>query len=133
MITAVQEHPAVAASIIGVLMFILGYFIRKVDKKIETHSDMITAIKGDLTLQLVTMRGNIKEDIVEAFNDTCTERQGSCSRLQQAKLDTLTATHTAICAKLARLDTERREAWGEQRRWNDKIETTIYKDRNGGK
>jgi hypothetical protein len=128
MIATIQDHPDVVASFVGVLMLILGYFIRKVARKIDTHSEMITTIKGDLTLQLVTMRSNIKDDIVEAFNDICTERQGSCSRLQQAKLDTLTATHTAICAKLARLDEERRETWGVQRRWNDKIETTIYKD-----
>ena len=128
MIATIQDHPDVVASFVGVLMLILGYFIRKVARKIDTHSEMITTIKGDLTLQLVTMRSNIKDDIVEAFNDICTERQGSCSRLQQAKLDTLTATHTAICAKFARLDEERRETWGVQRRWNDKIETTIYKD-----
>jgi len=128
MIATIQDHPDVVASFVGVLMLILGYFIRKVARKIDTHSEMITTIKGDLTLQFVTMRSNIKDDIVEAFNDICTERQGSCSRLQQAKLDTLTATHTAICAKLARLDEERRETWGVQRRWNDKIETTIYKD-----
>ena len=128
MIATIQDHPDVVASFVGVLMLILGYFIRKVARKIDTHSEMITTIKGDLTLQLVTMRSNIKDDIVEAFNAICTERQGSCSRLQQAKLDTLTATHTAICAKLARLDDERRESWGVQRRWNDKIETTIYRD-----
>ena len=128
MIATIQDHPAFAAGIISILLVLLGYFIKKVDKKIEAHSDMITATKGDLTVQLITMRANIKDDIVEAFNEICTERQGSCSKLQQAKLDLLTATHQAICAKLARLDEERRDAWSVQRRWNDKIETTIYKD-----
>ena len=128
MIATIQEHPAAVAGFIGTLIFLLGYFVRKVDKKIDIHSDILLSTKSDLTLQLSNMRNELKADITTVFNEICSERQGSCSKLQQAKLDTLTATHTAICAKLARLDDERRESWGVQRRWNDKIETTIYKD-----
>jgi len=131
MLQTISDHPSVAGSIIGILIFLLGYFIRKVDRKIDIHSDMIVATKSDLILQLANMRSELKTDITTVFNEICSERQGSCSRLQQAKLDTMTATHTAICAKLSRLDEERKNDWNQQRRWNDKVETTIYKDRIG--
>ena len=130
MLQTISDHPSVAGSIIGILIFLLGYFIRKVDRKIDIHSDMIVATKSDLILQLANMRNELKTDITTVFNEICSERQGGCSRLQQAKLDTMTATHTAICAKLSRLDEERKNDWNQQRRWNDKVETTIYKDRN---
>jgi hypothetical protein len=132
MIQTIAEHPAATAGIIGALVTIVVYFLRKVAGKIDVHSDLIGSLSTELKLQLSDMRANLKGDITGAFNEICSERQGSCSKLQQAKLDTLTATHTAICAKLARLDQERREAWNEQRRWNDKIETTIYADRKNG-
>jgi hypothetical protein len=131
MLTTISSHPGIAAGIISILLVLLGYFIRKVDRKIDAHSEMINAIKTDLTLQLATMRSDIKEDTTEAFSTICIERQGSCSKLQDAKLQVITATNTAICAKLSRLDDERREDWNIQRRWNDKVETTIYKDRGG--
>jgi hypothetical protein len=129
MIQTISEHPAVTAGIIGTLVAVVVYFLRKVAGKIDDHSTLISGLSAELKVQLATMRSNIKEDVSRAFNEICAERQGSCSRLQQAKLDTLTATHVAICAKLARLDQERRDDWSEQRRWNDKIETTIYRDK----
>ena len=131
MLQTISDHPAFALGVIAALIAIIGYFIKKVLSKIDTHAETINAIKLDLAVQLANARMNFKEDMTAVFNDTCSERQGSCSRLQQAKLDTLTATHAAICAKLGRLDIERRESWTDQRRWNDKIETTIYKDRIG--
>jgi len=134
MIQTIAEHPAATAGIIGALVAIVVYFLKKVAGKIDVHTDLIGALSTELKLQLTSMRVDLKDDITGAFNEICAERQGSCSKLQQAKLDTLTATHTAICAKLSRLDQDRRESWSEQRRWNDKIETTIYSDRkNGGK
>ena len=131
MLSTISEHPGFALSIIGIFGAILGYFIKKVLAKIDDHANMITELKLNLTTQLSNARLNLREDMTTIFNDTCTERQGSCARLQQAKLDTLQATHAAICAKLGRLDEERKNDWIQQRRWNDKLETTIYKDRNG--
>jgi hypothetical protein len=127
MLTVISDHPGFALGIITISGVILGYFIRKVLNKIDTHTEMISELKLDLTTQLSDARINLRKDMTVIFNDTCTERQGSCSRLQQAKLDTLQATHAAICAKLGRLDVERKEAWAEQRRWNDKLETVVYR------
>jgi hypothetical protein len=127
MLQTISDHPGFTLGIIAALMTIITYFIRKVLSKIDTHTETINAIKLELGVQLASARMNFREDMTAVFNDTCSERQGSCSRLQQAKLDTLTATHTAICAKLGRLDTERKEVWAEQRRWNDKLETIVYK------
>lgn len=134
MLDTIKDHPAATAGVVILLISVVVYFLKKVDSKIDNHASLISTMQAELKVQLATMRADLKEDIVEAFNGICTERQGACARLQQAKLDTIQATHTAICAKLARLDQERREAWNEQRRWNDKVETTIYADRrNGGK
>lgn len=127
MLQTISDHPGFALGAIVALMGIIGYFIRKVLTRIDIHADTITAIKLELVTQLANIRMNLREDMAAVFNDTCAERQGSCARLQQAKLDTLTATHTAICAKLGRLDVERKEAWSEQRRWNDKLENAVYK------
>jgi hypothetical protein len=127
MLTVISDHPGFALGIITISGVILGYFIKKVLTKIDTHTEMISELKLDLTTQLSDARINLRKDMTVIFNDTCTERQGSCSRLQQAKLDTLQATHAAICAKLGRLDVERKEAWAEQRRWNDKFETVVYR------
>ena len=133
MIQDIAEHPALAAGLLAILLAVIGYFFKKVDNKIDENTKMTTALQVNIPLQLATMRSDLKDDIVEAFNNTCVERQGSCARLQQAKLDTITATNSAICAKLGRLDAERKEAWSLQRRWNDKIETTIYSDKGGVK
>jgi hypothetical protein len=127
MLTVISDHPGFALGIITISGVILGYFIKKVLTKIDTHTEMISELKLDLTTQLSDARINLRKDMTVIFNDTCTERQGSCSRLQQSKLDTLQATHAAICAKLGRLDVERKEAWAEQRRWNDKFETVVYR------
>ena len=133
MIQTIQANPGVTATILGLLLGVVIYFARKLDKKIDDHSTLIVEVKTELAVQLATQRSDLKEDIIEIFNDTCVERQGACARLQQAKLETIQATHQAICAKLARIDEERREAWGHQRRWNDKIETTVYTEKTGGK
>jgi hypothetical protein len=127
MLTVISDHPGFALGIITISGVILGYFIRKVLNKIDIHTDIISELKLDLTTQLSDARVNLRKDMSDIFNGTCTERQGSCSRLQQAKLDTFQATHAAICAKLGRLDVERKEAWAEQRRWNDKLETVVYR------
>jgi hypothetical protein len=129
MLQTILDHSGFVMGIIIFLLGIIGYFIKKVLTRIDLHTDIINSVKLDLATQLVNIRLNLREDMTIIFNNTCEERQGSCARLQQAKLDTLTSTHSAICAKLGRLDTERRDAWSEQRRWNDKIETTIYKDK----
>jgi len=129
MLQTISEHPGFALGAIAALLGVIAYFIRKVLSKIDSHAETINAIKLDLGVQLANSRLLFREDMTSIFNDTCSERQGSCARLQQAKLDTLTATHTAICAKLGRLDVERKEAWSEQRRWNDKLEDMVY--RNG--
>lgn len=130
MLQTISEHPGFALGVIGVFGTILGYFIKKVLARIDDHATMMVDLKLDLTTQLANARLNFREDIVTIFNNTCAERQGSCAQLQQSKLETLQATHTAICAKLGRLDVERKEAWAEQRRWNDKLETIVYR-RNG--
>jgi hypothetical protein len=130
LLTTISDHPAVAIVLIAFLVAVLGYFIRQVLSKIDEHALTITALKLDLVTQLSGMRINFKEDITVLFNDTCSERQGACSRLQQAKLDTMQATHQAICAKLSRLDSERKEAWSEQRRWNDKYEIEVKQIRS---
>ena len=133
MLDHLLDHTGFIAGGVAILLAIVGYFLKKVDTKIDENTKTTTAIQVSLPLQLSNMRSDIKDDIVEAFNNTCVERQGSCARLQQAKLDTITATNSAICAKLGRLDAERKEAWSLQRRWNDKIETTIYSDKGGVK
>jgi len=133
MLDHLLDHTGFIAGGVAILLAIVGYFLKKVDTKIDENTKTTTAIQVSLPLQLSNMRSDIKDDIVEAFNNTCVERQGSCSRLQQAKLDTIMATNTAICAKLGRLDAERKEAWSLQRRWNDKIESTIYSDKGGVK
>lgn len=130
MIQTVAEHPGFTLAVISLCGVVLGYFLRKVLSSIDSHAEMINALKMDLAVQLANSRADLKEDIASVFNDTCSERQGSCSRLQQAKLDTLQATHQAICAKIGRIDLERKEAWAEQRRWNDKLEEKVYR-RNG--
>jgi cell division protein FtsB len=132
MIDTIKDHPGLAAGIMGLLVAIVVYFAKKLDTKIDGHSNLIAEVKTELKVQLATNREDIKEDIIEVFNNVCGERQGACAKLQQAKLETLQATNAAICAKIARLDEDRREAWMQQRRWNDKIETTIYADKNGG-
>jgi hypothetical protein len=133
MLGTISDHPSVAIALIVFLVAILGYFIKQVLSKIDEHALTISALKLELVTQLSSMRVNFKEDITVLFNDTCSERQGACSRLQQAKLDTMQATHQAICAKLSRLDSERKEAWGEQRRWNDKYEVEVKQIRAGCK
>jgi hypothetical protein len=127
MLSVISKYPEFALGAIVTLAGILSYFIKKVLTSIDNHASMITELKLNLTTQLADVRVDFRNDIISVFNDTCEERQGSCARLQQAKLDTLQATHTAICAKLGRLDVERKEAWSEQRRWNDKLEDKVYK------
>ena len=129
MIQTIAEHPAIAVGFSAVLIATVGYFLRKVDVKVDLTSAAVASIKVDISNQLFSMREDIKKDIIEAFNSTCVERQGSCARLQQAKLDSIMSANVAICAKLSRLDDERREVWSIQRRWNDKVETCIYKDK----
>jgi len=133
MFTTITDHPEIIVGVSCILLGVVGYFLKKVDNKIDSTATIVSTLKTEIPLQLATMRNDLKEDIVEAFNNICVERQGSCSRLQQAKLDTITATNSAICAKLGRLDAERKEAWSLQRRWNDKIESTIYSDKGGKK
>jgi outer membrane murein-binding lipoprotein Lpp len=133
MFATITDHPEFVVGATCLLLGVVGYFLKKVDNKIDLTATIVSTLKAEIPLQLATMRSDLKEDIVDAFNSICVERQGSCSRLQQAKLDTIMATNTAICAKLGRLDEERKEAWSLQRRWNDKIETTIYSDKGGVK
>jgi hypothetical protein len=127
LIKVISENPEVVLILLPALVAILAYFIRRVLNSIDSHTSMINSIRLDLVTQLSNAMSKLREDMTAVFNDTCSERQGSCSRLQQAKLDILQATHTAICAKLGRLDVERKEVWAEQRRWNDKVETIVYK------
>jgi hypothetical protein len=129
MLATISDHPGIVLAFIGFLILSIGYFTRKVLSKIDSNASLLSDIKFDFALQLANSRIEFREDMVKIFNNSCAERQ--CSKLQQAKLDTLTATHTAICAKLNRLDVERKEAWAEQRRWNDKLETIVYRSSEG--
>ncbi len=128
---ALPIDPATAA-VGGTLLGLIAYFLRKTDKKVDANAEKlelfradIVEFKGDIKTQISTMRDDLKEDMIEIFNDTCHERQGSCSRLQDTKMAALEAREHTICAKIAKLESDRREDWGEQRRWNQRWEDKL--------
>lgn len=66
-----------------------------------------------------------EEKTIEVMNRICHERQGHCSSLV-----TLAVTHAEervalACRKIDEIKTDRKEAWGEQRRWNVGIEQRL--------
>lgn len=115
------EVAAVGAVLLGICI----YFLKKTDKKVEQNAEKLDEFRVEIKTQISTMRDDLKEDMIEIFNATCHERQGSCSKLQDTKLAALEAREHTICAKIARLESERKEDWGEQRRWNQRWEDKL--------
>lgn len=125
MLSLISDHPGIALGFIGILTSILVYFIKKVDSKVDT----ISSIKSDIVIQLQNIRVEIRNDLTQAFNSICAERQGSCAKLQDQKLQSIIGANQAICNKIAKLDLERKEDWQEQHKWNQKIENIVYKEK----
>ena len=96
--------------IIGTMGTILGYFLKKTDKKIDDLADKME---------------RFEDRIIEKFCQICEERQGSCSALRDERLNAVKLTQGAFCSKLERLEEQRREDWREQKQWNARIEDRI--------
>lgn len=148
MLQTISSNPGVAAGFMALLIAVIGYFLKKILTKIDDHSSIINTLQNNLTLQLADARIKFREDVITIFNSTCSERQGSCSQLQDSKLHAIQVAQQAMCSKLAKLDETRKEQWnkledarkdqwGQQRRWNERIEGVVYSERfntmmNGG-
>lgn len=122
----------------GVLVLIVGYFLRKVDVKVDRTSAAVSALGADIQVfkvevknQISEVREDIKEDMVTVFNTTCHERQGACSILQETKMKAAEARASHICAKIARLEAERKDDWRLQRGWNERVEDKLNKKEGG--
>lgn len=111
----------------GVLLLIIGYFLRKVDVKVDNTSSSVNGLATEIKLFKAEIRSDIKEDMINVFNATCHERQVACATLQETKIKTGEARDSHICAKIAKLEAERKDDWRVQRSWNDKIEDKLNK------
>lgn len=140
MLQTISSNPGVTAGLMGVLIAVIGYFLKKILTKIDDHHTIISALQSNLTIQLADARIKFREDVITIFNSTCSERQGSCSALQDAKLNSIQVAQQAMCSKLAKLDETRKDQWsrleearkdqwGQQRRWNERIEGVVYSER----
>ena len=121
----------------AILATVTAYFLRKVHSRVEDNAEKIGELKTDFkTLRVelrgdvIQMRDDIKEDIIEIFNDVCHERQAGCAARQDLKMIGVETRERAICIKLDKLEEARREAWREQKQWNEKVENRL--NRTGG-
>ena len=111
-----------------VMVGVTAFFLRKIDSKIDHTAAQASA----LSEKILTIRDDLKEDMVEIFNYTCHERQGSCARLQEVKLNAIEHQAKTVCAKLATLGVERERRWDKQEALNEKFKSHIYKTKDGG-
>jgi hypothetical protein len=100
------------------LFAVLGYFLKKVDKRID---DTARTVEG------------IEDRIVARFNVVCEERQEACSALQGERLGHVKHTQSSFCGKLDKLEEQRREDWRHQRAWNEKIEDRLNSKGGAGR
>lgn len=121
----------------SILVGLVVYFLKKTDRKIDETSEKLDELNKDIikfraevTTHISTVREDIKEDMIEVFNAACHERQSACSKLQDAKLTAIESREHTICAKIARLEAERKDDWGEQRKWNQRWEDKIVPPRH---
>ena len=112
----------VAASVVA----IIAYFLRKIDAKIEANTQDIIAIR----VQTASFASEMGNGAIQAFNAVCKERQGSCSLLHGSRFQALEEGDRQNCQKITHLQADRKEAWKEQRRWNEKIEEVVYNHNN---
>lgn len=115
---------AVVASVVATI----AYLLRKIDAKIEANTQDIIAIR----LQTAGFAAEMVNGAMQVFNNICKERQGACSQLHGSRFRTLEDGDRQNCQKIANLELDRKEAWKEQKRWNERIEEVVYNhnDRN---
>jgi hypothetical protein len=110
----------VVAAMTG-MVGIVGYFLKKIHTRVETTSDEITKIH----IKVASLSEEFRKSIIGTFNEICTERQGSCYKVHEARFKALEASDLLNCSKITHLEMERKDAWKDQRRWNEKIDTAI--------
>lgn len=99
-----------SVGVIGAMSTVLGYFLKKTDRKIDDLAEKVERFEGR---------------IIEKFCQICEERQGACSALREERLNAVKMTQTSFCSKLERLEEQRREDWREQKTWNTRIEDRL--------
>lgn len=96
---------------------VIGYFLKKQNEKIEGVDSKITNLQTNLRADVL----NNKKEIIMMFQDICHERQLSCGKVQDVRLDGLHKEGKSICEKVNRIKEDRGEKWRNQERINDAV------------
>lgn len=134
-----------------IMMTVVGYFLKKTYTKIDDTSDAVIELGksfadkveeidenfskkiDQLEFKLEAETKSTKTEIVQIFQDICHERQGSCGRLRDAKLDIITVATKNCCVKIQKVIDDRERKWDKQEQLNEQFKTHLYQTRDGGK
>jgi hypothetical protein len=105
-----------------VILLILGYFLRKIDAKVDSSAKDINMIR----LQMAGLSAEFQKNITDTFNEVCKERQNSCVVSQNFRFKSLEESDKHNCQKIDHLEKQRKEAWEEQKKWNDRVERKLF-------
>lgn len=108
------------------LVSVIGYFLKRLLNKIEEKVDTFTNDINQVRVQIAGLSGEFSKSAIEVFDKICKERQVSCGRFHETRFRTLEDGDKHNCQKIEHLEDERKEAWTQQRRWNERIEKRIF-------
>ena len=111
-----------------ILIGIVSFFLRKIDAKIDDTAREAASLKE----RILSIRDDLKEDMIEIFNLACHERQNACAKLQEVKIGLVEHQAKTCCAKMAALSLERERKWEKQERMNEKFIGHLYKTKDAG-
>jgi hypothetical protein len=133
------------SSILGIgslLVAIISYFLKKTNDKLEATATAVnnmevkvTTIEGKISSIMASMESRfahsmdgLEAKLVETFQRICHERQESCGKVQDLRIESLRRETHAFCQKLHAVSEDRAKKWERQETLNDNFRTHLARD-----
>lgn len=112
-----------------VLITVISYFLKRLHFRIEEalkegvkQNEKTMVHLHSIDVQIAGLSDIFRERVIEAVNILCKERQGACGLVQEERITAIKNKYTYLCNTFDELKKDRETAWGDQKKWNDKIE-----------
>lgn len=122
------------------LVGMVGFFLKKTYDKFDATALAVKQLGESVDTRIDQLEKSLavetkttKNEITQIFQDICHERQGACSRLQEANLKAVEMTAKTACGKVERVMEDRDRRWDKQEQFNDNVKRVLYQTKDGGR
>jgi hypothetical protein len=117
----------------SLLMGVVAYFLRRVHMQVDENGRAVVQFKAEVDRRFAQVEQKIEDtaketrkELIEMFGTQCHERQDSCGKLRDAKLEKVENKCRTQCEQIRRMEEDRNKKWDRQESVNDQFRAVLH-------